>query len=176
MARAMATRCCCPPESLAGMIIAALDQADPAQPLLADGHGFVLAHLLDLAQAEGDVFQGGEVGKQIELLEGHAGERALAGDLALRQALAATAFLAIADGLAGQPDAAALELFQQVDAAQQGGLARAAGADQGDHVAAIQGQVDALEHLHGAKALVQVIDAQQGDVGIGHGRVTRFSR
>ena len=42
---------------------------------------------------------------------------------------------------------AALELFQAVDAAQQRALARAALADDGDHLAARDLQVDALEHL-----------------------------
>ena len=46
--------------------------------------------------------------------------------------------------------------FQQVDAAQQGGLAGAGGADDAGHVAGGDGKVDVLQNLMGAEGLGQV--------------------
>ncbi|CAD5377913.1 hypothetical protein OF001_U250010 [Pseudomonas sp. OF001] len=64
--------------------------------------------------------------------------------------------------LAGDVDLALAGVFQQVDAAQEGRLAGAGGAEDGDHVAVAGGQRDALEHLQLAVALVQVADFQGG--------------
>ena len=79
--------------------------------------------------------------EQVELLERHAGHGTVLGNHTLGVTHALASDFAVADGLAIQGDLPALEFFQQVDAAQQGGLARAAGADQGHHVAALHGQV-----------------------------------
>jgi hypothetical protein len=49
-------------------------------------------------------------------------------------------------------------LLEPVDAAQQGRLARAGGTDHADHLAVVDVEVDALEHLVVAEALVQVAD------------------
>lgn len=50
-------------------------------------------------------------------------------------------------------------LFQQVQAAQKGGLAAAGGAHNGHHLAGLDLDVDALEHLVLAKALLKPFDA-----------------
>ncbi len=60
----------------------------------------------------------------------------------------------------------ALKLFQQIDAAQQGGLARPTGTDQGNNVAFLHTQIDPLEHFHCAIGLVQAFDAEQRRAGV----------
>lgn len=46
-----------------------------------------------------------------------------------------------------EPDMARVRGLEQVEAAQEGRLTRTRGADDGDDLAGINGQVDALEHL-----------------------------
>lgn len=53
-------------------------------------------------------------------------------------------------------DLPAAGLLQQVEAAQQGGLARTAGADDRQHLAGGDVQVDALEHLLAIEGFSQV--------------------
>ena len=55
---------------------------------------------------------------------------------------------------------ALLRHFQEVQAAQEGGLAGAGGADQGDDLAACDRERDALEHLVVAERLVDVVSDQ----------------
>ncbi len=63
---------------------------------------------------------------------------------------------------AGDQDLALVRVLQQVDAAQEGGFARAGRSEDGDHVAVAGGEGDALEHFEVAVALVQVTDFQCG--------------
>ncbi|MNP68145.1 hypothetical protein D3C76_1640590 [compost metagenome] len=72
----------------------------------------------------------------------------------------------VTDGLAVEHDLPALEFFQHVDAAQQRGLARTAGADQRHHVAALHTQVHALEHFQRAVLFAQAANVQQR-LGVG---------
>src|SRR5262249_37196739 len=58
-------------------------------------------------------------------------------------------------------DVAGRRFLQVVDAAKQRGLARAAGTDDGDLLAARHVEADARENLESAEALVQVDDPQQ---------------
>ena len=51
-------------------------------------------------------------------------------------------------------DAAAGGDLQPVQAAQEGGLAAAGGADQADHVAAVDVDIDALQHVQGGGGLL----------------------
>ena len=143
-------------------MIAAFQQADPLQPFFRQGHRFILVQLFDLEQPEGDVLQRREVRKQVELLERHAGHGPMPGDDFFRVTHALAVDLVITDGFAIEQDLPALELFEHVHAAQQRGLARAAGADQRHDVAALHGQVDALEHFELAVLFVQAADVQQG--------------
>ncbi len=117
--------------------------------------------------------------KQVELLEGHAGHGAVLGDDFFRVAHAFATDVAVADVLAVEANMPALKFFKQVHATQQGGLARAAGTDQGHDVAALHAQVDAFEHFNRAVGFVQPFDAQQRRGGSGlslcHGKATRFS-
>ncbi len=135
-----------------------------------------------LEQTQGDVLQGGEVREQVELLERHAGHGAMAGNDLFRVADAFAVDLVVPDGFAVEHDLPALKLFEHVHATQQRGLARATGADQRDDVAALQSQVDALEHFQRAVLFMQAANVQQRlsarDVGwlyLSHGRATRFS-
>ncbi len=53
-----------------------------------------------------------------------------------------------------------MRLFEQVDAAQKGAFARAAGADDADDIAGLGGQGHALDHFVTAIALVQILHFQ----------------
>src|SRR5918996_5881842 len=98
------------------------------------------------------------MGEQIEALEHHAGHGAVTGELALRDPDTPAGVLAVADQLSGHPDLAFLELFQEVDAAQKGRFPGAARADYRDDLAFGKVEVDALQDLDRAEALVQIAD------------------
>ncbi len=70
----------------------------------------------------------------------------------------AVAHIAAGDILAMEHDAAAVRRFQPGDDAQQAGLAAAGRAEQGDQFAALDVQVDRLQRLELAEALVDVTD------------------
>src|SRR5439155_25107360 len=61
-------------------------------------------------------------------------------------------------GDACHADRAGVRLFQKVDTAQQRALAGTRAADQADHLARRDLEVDALEHLQAPEALVEVFD------------------
>src|SRR5581483_4598980 len=82
--------------------------------------------------ADCDVLQCGEVGEQVEALEDHPDLSADPGQLALAHRLEAAVAAALPDQLPVQVDVALLRALQVVDAAQQGALAGAARADDGD--------------------------------------------
>ena len=65
------------------------------------------------------------------------------------------------DELAIDPDLPGIGHFEQVDAAQQGRFAGAAAAEDGDHIMVMGSEGDALEHLEGAEALMQVLDPER---------------
>ncbi|MPM89576.1 hypothetical protein SDC9_136686 [bioreactor metagenome] len=50
--------------------------------------------------------------------------------------------------------------LQKVDAPQEGGLARAGGADDADHVPAAHGKINVPQHIVFPKALAQMPDLQ----------------
>ncbi len=70
-ARAMATRCCSPPESSAGRAVELAGQADPAEQL-DDVDADLAFGAAGEAEREGDVVVGGEVRQEAEVLEHHA--------------------------------------------------------------------------------------------------------
>ena len=101
------------------------------------------------------------VSPQIEMLEHHGHLAAQA--LQLRRAfdfqcavLAGHQFQLVAV----QHDAPCVRLLQQVEAAQKGAFARAAGADHRDHVPGPGLDADALEHFVVAEAFVDVVGLQ----------------
>ena len=100
-------------------------------------------HLTDDA-----VFQNGHIVEQVEGLEHHAHMGAVSRGI---DALGDN-ILAVVENLAGGGN------LQQVDAAQQRGLAGAGGADDGGHVALFHGEIDIPQNLMGAEGLGQVVD------------------
>jgi hypothetical protein len=99
---------------------------------------------------------------QIEALEHHAEGGADAIDLlpVLRHRVGVLG-RPHADQLAADIDLAGIRRLQEVDAAEQGRLARAGRADHGDHVAHIGLDRDPLQDLEIAEPLVQILDDQR---------------
>ena len=129
MARAIATRCCCPPESLLPGRF-----ARDNQPL-------------------GDVLQRRLVLEQVVILKDEA--RLFAQALhVLLGSVRQVEPLAVEDHLA------AVGGFQKVDAAQQRGLARTAGPENGHHVALLHRNVHTPEHVERTEALVNIPNFQ----------------
>jgi hypothetical protein len=71
-ARAMATRCCCPPESWPGILLRLLRDADALEVFHRQLLRLPLRHAADPDGREGAVLQDREVGEQVEALEHHA--------------------------------------------------------------------------------------------------------
>src|SRR5581483_730999 len=111
------------------------------------------------------VVQCGHVREQVEMLEDHPDLGALARHLALVQLVQPVALLSIADQLAVDPQPAGVDLLEVIDAAQEGRLARAGGAEDAHDLTAVDGEVDALEDLEATEALV---DALGLDHELGH--------
>ena len=118
-----------------------------------------------------DVLQHGHVRPQVEALEHHAELGADAVDLLVvfRRGVAIARGLHL-DELAGDEDAAGIGRLQEVDAAEHGALAGAAAAEDGDDIALVGLERDALEHFEVAEALVHVLD-DEGRRGIRHSSV-----
>ena len=89
-----------------------------------------------------EVLLDGQVGEEVEVLEHHA------------HLLADGVDVVIVHLHALKLDAAAGGDLQPVQAAQEGGLAAARGADEADHVAAVDVDVDALQHVEGGGGLL----------------------
>ena len=94
--------------------------------------------------------------EQVEALEHHAGGEALARDLAVGQRIELVADAAEADQLAVDPDGAAVEALELVDAAQERALARAGRADDAQHLAARQLQRDVVDGVQVAEGLAHL--------------------
>ena len=116
-------------------------------------------HHAQLAQRKGDVLGHGEGREQGALLEQHA-IAALAGEACARAARPQV--------LAKQGDAAGSRLGEPDEVAQQGRLATAGTADQGDDLAALDVEVQALMHHLAPEAGA---DPAQGNDELGAGRV-----
>ena len=122
--------------------------------------GLGLAHLFERDGRERAVVEHIHVVEQVKALEHHADVLAQLVDVAAlgREVLAV------------EPDVARVRGLEQVEAAQEGRLARTRGADDGDDLAGIDGQVDALEYLERAEALAQALDADERLIGLCGGR------
>src|SRR6185312_984855 len=103
------------------------------------------------------------VGEEVELLEDHADP--LADEVEVPALLAGPRARALADVLALEEDLALLRRRQQVDAAQQRALARAARPEDADHFPFADVEVDAFQHFEVAEAFA---DAFQLDHRLGH--------
>ena len=143
-ARAMATRCCWPPDSWAGYLSAWLPTPTRSSSSRARCLGLALRRRRTLTGPEGHVLQHGLVREQVEALEHHPDVGPQAGErlALLGQQLAVDADLALLDG------------FQPVDRAAQRGLARARGADDDHDLAGVDGEVDVLQHVQVAEPLL----------------------
>ena len=125
---------------LAGIGVCPVGQTDLCQHLPADGVRFCLGHFTGHDQPFGDILQGGLVPEQVVVLEDEGRLFAQAGDVGAGDP-------AEVEGLAVKGQAAAVGGLQKVQAAQKGGLAGTAGAEDGDDVAFFHGQVHAPEHV-----------------------------
>ena len=122
---------------LLGVGVGLVRQAHPLQQLQGLFVGLGLGHQLQFGGGQGDVLLYGHVGEQVELLEHHAHAGPQLVDVVFR----------VGDVHALKGDGAAGGLLQQVQAPQEGGLARAGGADDGHLLALVDVLVDALEDL-----------------------------
>jgi len=121
---------------------------------------FLFAATEHPARGHGDVFQHGHVAPQVEVLEHHRQSRAQALQFIRVGDMHAVAVGDHADRLAIKAHGAIVGLFEEVDAAQKGAFARAAGADQADHVAGSGLERNAFEYLMVAIAFVQTFNRQ----------------
>jgi hypothetical protein len=136
--------------------VLAVGEPDLLQVLPGDLDGLVLAPLEHALLRDRQVAQGGQVREQVELLEHHADPGAHLVDV----------HVGVGDLDTLDHDLARGRLLEQVHAAQQGRLAGARGADDTDHLAAVDVEVDALEHLVVAEVLVQVLDIDRRCVAV----------
>ena len=97
--------------------------------------------------------------EEVVALEDHADPGALPGELAAAQADATPAG-AVAERLAVEPDLAAVEFLEEVDAAEQRGLAGTAGADDRNDVGGKHIEVDAAEDRLRPEGLLQALDGE----------------
>ncbi len=132
--------------------------ADPLQQFLGGPHGPVLGDAADLHLAEDHVLQHGLVGEQVEALEDHADLGPQPG-----QFPALGGQRAAVDG-----DRPGVDGLQPVDRPAQRGLSGAGGADQYDHLALLDLQIDVLEDVQRTEVLVDVAQDHQGS-GVGAG-------
>ena len=128
---------------LAGVVVRPVGQTDLFQHLPADGVGLLLGRFAGNDEALGDVLEGGLVPEQVVVLEDEGRLFAQTGDVGFDD-------LAEVEGLAVKDEAAAVGGLQEVQAAQKGGLAGTAGAEDGHDVAFFHGQVHAAQHIQGA--------------------------
>ena len=70
----------------------------------------------------------------------------------------------VEEQLAVYGDAAAVRRLEEVEAAQQRGLAAAGGADYAQRLALLEGEADVVEHLRLVEVLLKVFDFQYGHV------------
>ena len=138
--------------------------ADGGVLLRLEGAGGVaalfLADGLDLVlQGEGggqhEILHDGVLGEEVEGLEDQTEVQAVAADLGIGQGVLVGC---VQKKLAAHRNAALVGGLEEVETAEQGGLAAARGADDGQHVPLVQGQVDALQHLDTAEALADALD------------------
>ncbi|MNM44339.1 hypothetical protein D3C81_552330 [compost metagenome] len=129
-------------------------QADLVQQRI----GTMLAQFARLAvvpRCQGDVVENGAVREQVEVLEHHA-------DVphAFAQAGAVGFVRRFDEFFAEQQNVAGIDGFQAVDGADQRRLAGAGWPDDRDHLAVLDIQVDAHQHLVGAIAFLDVLQLQ----------------
>ncbi len=149
-ARAIATRCCWPPESWPGIFGGLLGDLDALEIVHRDLLGVLLRHLAHPDRRQRQVLQHGQMREQVEVLEHHADVAAHLVDL-----------LDVVGQLdAVDHDAALLVLLEPVDAADHGRFAGARRPADHDALALGDPQVDVAQHVEIA---VPLVDADQLD-------------
>ena len=145
-ARTSATRCCWPPESRSGCLSTCSDRPKRARSSRAALDGVGPPYAVHPDRRQHAVVEHRQVREQVVGLEDHPDPAAHGARVDAR----------VGDLDAVEADHAVVDLLQQVEAAQQGGLARARRPDQADHVVALHGQVDVGEHHPVAVRLADV--------------------
>jgi hypothetical protein len=130
-----------------------LRDADPPHQLHPDLLGTVAGPAAHPDRRQGDVLQRGQVREQVERLEDHPDLTAHSGDVAN----------VIGELDAVHEDLATLVLLQAVDRPDEGRLAGPRGAEDDDHLAGPDGQVDPPQNVELAEPFVDV--ARNDDVG-----------
>ena len=125
-----------------GEDIGLIGQAHAGQQLVGTGGGLLLVLELEQFRGQAEVLLDGQVGEEVEVLEHHA------------HLLAHGVNVGFVHFHALKFDAAAGGDLQPVQAAQEGGLAAAGGADQADHIAAVDVDVDAPQHVQSGGSLL----------------------
>ena len=115
----------------------------------------------DLDRRLHDVLERRLVREEVEALEDHADLASLGGDALVGQPVQHAAAVVIADEVAVDPDPAAVDRLELVDAAQEGGLPRPGRAEEADDLAGVHVQVDALEDLVAVEGLHHVDGVHQ---------------
>src|SRR5262245_65147625 len=134
-------------------------QAHARKLLARDRDGLLARKPLHLDRRLDHVLQHRQMREQIELLKNDADALPHQVELALAHAHPAAGGGHPSHRLAVDGDLARIERLQEVDAREERALAGSARPDHGDHLAAMHRQIDALEDLGAAVALVQVPDA-----------------
>ena len=158
--------CTGPDERVVG--IHALGQPDAPEQLAPSGHGLFPGRLENVDRPLDDVFQRGPVGVEVEVLEHHAHFLPLPGQALAEHFPERVADAFVADVLAAHLDRAARHLFQMIHAAQQRGFPGPGRAENGDHLAFHDVQIDAVEHGLVAEFLLDVDDLDHRGFRFGH--------
>ena len=129
----MAMRCCCPPGELLRVRRRLVGQADTLEQHHRLGDDLASGAPEDLGRSFDHVLQHRAVRKEVEALEHHAGVAPRPRDRGLLRLDQPSAVTGGADELAVDEDDPRVDRLEAIHAAQQGRLARPAGADQARH-------------------------------------------
>ena len=135
-----------------GVLVGLVGQPEPAEQVARPRLGLAAGRAVHPARREGEVVEHGHVREQVVGLEDHPHPAPDPARVHPR----------VGDLLVLEPDAAVVDGLQQVQAAQQRGLAAARGADQADHVVRRDVEADVAQHHLVAVRLAEVLDPQQG--------------
>ena len=131
---------------LAGVVVGPVGEADLFQHLHADGVGLVFGHFPGNDEALGDVLEGRLVAEEIIVLENE-------GRLPTQPRDGGPVGAGEVEDLTVEGEGACVGGLEEVETAQQGGLAGAGGAEDGDDVALFHRQIDAAQHVKAADRL-----------------------
>ena len=158
-ARAIATRCFCPPERR-GVLVALGEQPHFVEQRLPDARRLFAGAVLDRDRGFGHVLERGQMGEQVEILKDHSRAQSNVAHGIPEFARHVPVLSANADSVDG--DLARGGFFQTVEAAQQGGFARSAAPDDHDHFARVHVERDVAQHMQPPEELMQIADVNNG--------------